>query len=93
MRNNLRLSISFVTLFLATFGLSAGITGEEFHLLDTRDGVRQGILFIKVQKPVAPVILVSGGSGNIDLDEYGPGKPNNFLVAAEKSLPDRSLML
>lgn len=59
--------------------------------LDTRPGVRQGLLLLAPEKPVASAILFAGGSGRIGLKRDGEVASSNFLVRSRALFARRGI--
>lgn len=73
--------------------IAAPVRAEEVVTVPTRDGVTQSFILIKADKPVAAVVLLSGGNGDIDLSASGPGKPNNFLVRSRALFAEQGMVV
>lgn len=83
------LSVSLVSLSFTVLPLHA----SEFVSLETRDGVKQNFRLLKDNKPVASVILFSGGTGKIGVNKWGIEKTGNFLVRTRKMFASHGLMV
>jgi len=54
---------------------------EQYHVVvSKREGAEQVLLFMKVKRPVASVILFAGGGGTLNIENGVIGKDTNFLV-------------
>lgn len=66
--------------------IASADAAEKIVNVSTPDGNRQAFLLINQLNAKASVILFAGGSGLLDIDEYGPGKgETNFLVRSRKN--------
>jgi len=70
---------------LAALVIATANAAEKTITVPTKDGNKQSFLLIAPAGAKANVILFAGGSGLLDIDEYGPGKgETNFLVRSRE---------
>jgi dienelactone hydrolase len=90
--NNLLFKLLFSALIFLSF-LTQPLHASEFVSLETRDGVKQNFRLLKDDKPVASVILFTGGKGKIGVNKWGIKKTGNFLVRSRKMFAKQGLMV
>jgi len=79
-----RLVLCLLALVLAQFCLAADVVTVE--TLATRPGVTQRFIYLAPSAPVASVILLAGGSGDLRIHADGRiERPDNFLVRTRDS--------
>lgn len=87
MKRNYLLLILY-TVFL--FTVATVSASEKTVTVATADGNKQSFLLISQAGANANIILFAGGSGLLEIDEYGPGKgETNFLVRSRKKFAVR----
>ena len=81
-------AVILLLLSTATFAVDA----ERTVTIDTREGNRQSFLLLNPAEVQANVILFAGGSGILDIDEYGLGRgETNFLVRSRSRFAHNNL--
>jgi alpha-beta hydrolase superfamily lysophospholipase len=83
-----------VGLLLASAGI--GLAADPVVSLKTRGEVSLRFVLLKPERPVAAVILFSGGHGKVPLDRLAPGQfvnRGNFLVRTRYEFTRRGLMV
>ena len=104
MKQSYILSIGCIVLCLVaicftftTPSFSGNTESREVIKLETRSGVTQKFVLVKPSNPVAAVVLISGGKGNIGVGTSN-GKPTikydrNFLVKSREKFAKNGLMV
>lgn len=91
-----RLTVAFVGV-LAAFQTAGGgamaATQKELVTLKTRPGVTVEFLLIKPDKPVASVILLEGGDGNLKLSGTRVGNDGGFLASSRDEFAAHGLIV
>jgi pimeloyl-ACP methyl ester carboxylesterase len=86
---------TIITAALLLAGTSVRAFDEELLTIPTRPGVSQPFLLLKPDRPpVASVILLAGGNGNLKLANWaiGGGRQGNFLVRSRALFAERGFL-
>ena len=90
--------LTIILFYIITFIISAQSQAAELISLETRPGVNQKFILIRVDNPVANVILFAGGHGNLELTSFlgvpsmGWGK-TNFVVRSRDKFAKHGFMV
>jgi len=91
-RSILAFTVAFAT-FQAAAGAAAGAEKKQLVTLDSRPGVSLDFLLVQPDKPVASVILIEGGPGNLKLSGTRVGQETGFLAASRNKFAAHGLVV